>query len=394
MIAVERQYPEASARACPLAVSRLTLTAFRSYREARIETDARPVALLGPNGAGKTNLLEAVSFLVPGRGLRGARLSEVARHVPGETADTAAWAVAAHLDTPLGRVEIGTGRDPGGDSESERRVVRIDGVPARSQAALANHAAAVWLTPQMDRLFTESASGRRRFLDRLVFGFDQGHAGRVAGYENAMRQRARLLREGRRDVAWLAALEEAMATRAVAVAAARCDLVRRLNIAASEAPGPFPQARTGIAGDVEDWLGQMPALAAEDRLREMLAASRGRDAEVGGAGVGTHRSDMVVHEVARDMPAARCSTGEQKALLVSIVLAHARLVADAHGAPPLLLLDEVAAHLDASRREALFDAVCAVGAQAWMTGTDLEPFRALGDRAQFLSVQNSTVGPI
>ena len=265
---------------------------------------------------------------------------------------------------------------------------------ASSQAALGEHVAAVWLTPQMDRLFTESASGRRRFLDRLVFGFDPGHAGRVTAYENAMRQRARLLREGRRDPAWLSALEEAMATRAVAIAAARRDLVRRLNQAASAAPGPFPQARSAVEGDVEHWLDEMPALAAEDRLRELLAEARPRDAEAGGAAVGTHRTDMAVHEAARELPAAQCSTGEQKALLVSIMLAHARLVAEAHGAPPLLLLDEVAAHLDASRRAALFDAVCAVGAQAWMTGTDLEAFRALGDRAQFLNVQNSTVSPI
>ncbi|MFN4090299.1 MAG: DNA replication/repair protein RecF [Alphaproteobacteria bacterium] len=394
MIAAERQFLGRPAAAGRLAVTRLTLTAFRSYAAARIEADTRPVALLGPNGAGKTNLLEAISFLVPGRGLRGAKLAEVARLAPGEPADPQPWAVSAALNTPLGPVEIGTGRDPAAGTESERRLVRIDGVQVRSQAALAEHVAAVWLTPQMDRLFTEGASSRRRFLDRLVFGFDPGHAGRVGGYENAMRQRARLLRDGRRDAAWLGALEEAMAARGIAIAAARRDLVRRLNAAADEAPGPFPRARAAIAGEVEDWLADMPALAAEDLLRDRLAAMRGRDADAGGAGLGTHRSDLVVVDAARDLPAARCSTGEQKALLVSIVLAHARLVAASHGTPPLLLLDEIAAHLDAARRAALFDAVCAVGAQAWMTGTDREPFRTLGDRAQFLDVQNSVVTPI
>jgi DNA replication and repair protein RecF len=377
----------ADAGAAPLlavAVRRLTLTDFRCYAAARLDADARPLVLTGPNGAGKTNLLEAISFLAPGRGLRRARLSEVDRRGAG------AWAVAAELEGPRGHVRIGTGRDAARDG-AERRLVRIDGAPARGQTALAEHVNTVWLTPLMDRLFLEGASARRRFLDRLVFGFDADHAGRVAAYEYALRERGRLLRDGRSDGSWFTALEDTMARHGIAIAAARRDVTQRLSAACAEGAGPFPAAELALEGAVEGWLAEMPALAAEDRLRAVLAAGRRDDAATGGAGFGPHRADLAVRHLATGMPAAQCSTGEQKALLLSILLAHARLQAELRGAAPLLLLDEVAAHLDATRREALFGEILALRAQAWLTGTDRALFQSLAGSAQFVAVENATL---
>ncbi len=361
---------------------RLTLTDFRNYRFLRLDTDPRPVVLWGENGAGKTNVLEALSFLTPGRGLRRARLSEVTRH--GAEPD-ASWGVAATVARPEGAVTIGTGTEPG----TERRIVRLDGRTAKSQAALAEAFSAIWLTPAMDRLFQEGAAGRRRFLDRLVLGFDPAHAGRASGYEHALRERARLLRLGRAEPTWLARLEADMAARGVAMAAARRATVARLQATMTDG-GPFPAAALGVAG-VETWLDDMTPEEAEERLRQRLAAGRGRDAESGGAGEGPHRSDLRVRHVAKDMPAETCSTGEQKALLVSIVLAQARAQAAARGTAPVLLLDEVAAHLDGARRAALFDEIAAMAAQSWLTGTDAAHFAGLGARAQYVHVVDGAV---
>jgi len=368
-----------------LGVTRLVLTDFRNYRTARLNLAPGPVVLTGPNGAGKTNLLEAVSFLSPGRGLRNARLSEVDRF--GHDGGEAGWAVAATISTRRGPVAIGTGRI----AAAERRAVRIDGEPVRGQAVLAERLGIVWLTPQMDRLFVEGPAGRRRLLDRLVLGLDPAHAGRVAAYEQAMRERARLLRDGPNDPAWLTALEEVMAEKGVAVAAARRDAVERLDRACTEAEGPFPQARLKLDGAVEAWLDAMPALAAEDRLKAELAACRAADAQSGGAGVGPHRSDLAVTHAGKGVAAENASTGEQKALLISIVLAHARLQCEIRGEPPVLLLDEVAAHLDAFRREALFAALAALDGQAWLTGTDAALFAPLRRDARFLSVADGAL---
>jgi DNA replication and repair protein RecF len=372
-------------------VRQLRLSDFRNYRQLRLDCDVTPVVLVGPNGAGKTNLLEALSFLAPGRGLRRARLDEVTRRPEGTS-----WAVAATLETPEGRVAIGTGLDPAqGEGGTPRRVVRIDGQPVASQAALGLHVAAVWLTPQLDRLFLDGASERRRFLDRLVTALHPGHAGDVAAYENALRQRARLLADGRqaghRDPHWFAALEDTMARHGVALAANRADTVQRLDAAARLGVGPFPRAALAMAGEVDGWLQAMAALDAEDRLRAELADSRLRDAEAGTTSKGPHRSDLAVRHLDLDLPADEGSTGQQKALLVSIALAHARLVFMAHGRPPLLLLDEIAAHLDAERRAALFEEVVVLGVQSWMTGTDAELFRPLGARAQVLRVTDGAV---
>ncbi len=371
------------------AVERLTLSDFRCYEHVRLETGGRPVVLTGPNGAGKTNLLEAVSLLSPGRGLRRAKLGEMARRDPGQAdAGGRAWGVAARVRSLSGSVDLGTGlSEPG----AEKRSVRIEGESAKNQNALAEFMNAQWLTPQMDRLFLEGRSARRRFLDRLVYGYDPAHAGRISAYEHAMRERARLLRDGGADATWLSTLENTMATKGIAVAAARLELSERLGRYCKAAHGPFPGAGLHIDGDVEAWLSDGPALAAEDRLRDALAASRGSDAVSGGARIGPHRSDLHVRHIDKDQPAELCSTGEQKALLISIVLADARMTAAERGRVPVLLLDEVAAHLDRERREALFAELAAIGAQSWLTGTDSDLFEPLRGQAIFYNVADAAV---
>jgi DNA replication and repair protein RecF len=369
-------------------VSRLAVTDFRNYRTARLDLDTGPVVLTGPNGAGKTNLLEAVSFLSPGRGLRHARLGDIERRRESEEVETGGWAVAATIETGRGPVRIGTGIDPAG---TERRVVKIDGEAARGQAALGEVIGLTWLTPQMDRLFIEGPSARRRFLDRLVLGLDPAHAARVAAYEHAMRERSRLLRDGPADPVWLDALDETMAAQGVAVAAARRDAVERLDRACAEAEGPFPRARLALAGTVEAWLDELPALAAEERFKAALKQARTADAATGGASIGPHRSDLAVAHDETGIAGEILSTGEQKALLISIALAHARLQRETRGEPPLLLLDEVAAHLDAVRREALFEELLGLQSQVWLTGTDITLFLPLRGAARFLAVSSGVL---
>jgi len=377
-----------------LALRRVTLADFRSYRRADIAVPAAPVVLFGPNGAGKTNLLEAISFLAPGRGLRRARIADIERRCDPMEAGIG-WAIHATVAGPDGERSIGTGRDPEREpgDDSDRRVVRVDGAPAKGQAALADLLHLLWLTPEMDRLFTDGASERRRFLDRIVTNFVPDHVRKLAAYEQAMRERNRLLKDGRFDEMWLGALEQSMAEAGVAVAAARRQVVSRLIVAAEAALGPFPIPDIALAGDTETDLAAGPALAAEDALRRRLAESRRADAEAGRVLVGPHRSDLAVHHRAKAMPAALCSTGEQKALLVALVLAAARLLKLQRGAAPILLLDEIAAHLDSERRAALFDEIEALGAQAWMTGTDASLFAALGGRAAFFTVAGGTIRP-
>lgn len=377
----------------PVGVTRLALTDFRNYHSARLDLAAGPmvlpvVVLTGPNGAGKTNLLEAVSVLSPGRGLRNARLADLDRRPANDDDNTAGWAVAATIETRRGAVRVGTGRDPAG---SERRVVRIDGENTRGQSALGEVIGVIWLTPQMDRLFIEGPSARRRFLDRLVLGLDPAHAARVSSYEHAMRERSRVLRDGPNDPAWLDAIEETVAAQGVAVAAARREAVESLDEACATAEGPFPRARLSLQGTVEAWLDELPALAAEDRFRAALKANRAVDAASGGATVGPHRSDLAVTHAERGISAEGMSTGEQKALLISIVLAHAKLQRRTRGDPPLLLLDEVAAHLDAARRDALFATLLDLESQVWLTGTDAAIFAPLRDAARFLSVSDGAL---
>ncbi len=361
-----------------LAVTRIRLTNFRSYAGAEVAAGGAPVVLAGPNGAGKTNLLDAISLLSPGRGLRGARLGDHTRKGPAAMSE-ALWAVAATVSRAGESYEIGTGLT----QASERRQVRLNGAAAQSSADLGDVVQMLWLTPAMDRLFIESASGRRKFLDRLVLGFDAGHARAATRYETAMRERARLLKFGPRDPAWLDGLEAEMTEAGLAMARGRAETVARLNGALTERgeAGAFPAAQLSLDGDVED---------DAETLRARLARARLRDAEAGRTTVGPHLTDLAVRHTAKRTDARECSTGEQKALLISIVLADARELARARdGLSPLLLLDEIAAHLDTIRRAALFEEILELGAQAWMTGTDIEMFAPLKGKAELFAVADS-----
>ncbi|WP_439816118.1 DNA replication/repair protein RecF [Zavarzinia sp. CC-PAN008] len=373
----------------PGRLRRLTLTEFRNHARTDLELDGRPVVLTGPNGAGKTNVLEAISLLSPGRGLRAIRAGEASRDGGGP------WAVAATVDTEAGPVAVGTGI--GRDERGDKRLVRIDGA-AGTMRALAEHLRIAWLTPQMDRLFVDGASDRRRFLDRLVFGHDPAHARRVSAYEKAVRERQAVLREGRRDPAWLDAIERQIAGHGIAVALARVAGIARLNGTMAAATGPFPQAVLSLAGEPEGMLAAGgDALEAERRLLAALAANRVRDGESGTTSAGPHRSDLVAVHGGTGRAAPQCSTGEQKALLIAIILADARAARAASGRhsgdggrpAPVLLLDEVVAHLDSLRRTALFDALTALGLQAFLTGTDAALFAGLD--AQHFQVQGGLV---
>lgn len=366
-----------------IAVRRLELRDFRNYPRLRLEPKAGPIGLHGDNGAGKTNLLEAVSLLAPGRGLRRARLGDLDREGAGR------WRMEAIVDGHGGPVELATAHG----AEAERRSVEADGQALRSQTGLGDFVSLIWLTPAMDRLFSEGASGRRRFLDRLVLAIDPAHAARVASFERAMRERSGLLRGGRHDPDWLGLIERRMAEAGVAVAAARRELVEDLDTALEEAPYPFPRPRLQLCGELDAWLKAMPALAAEGRLAETLAANRKQDAETGGALAGPHRSDLVASDAFRGEPAERCSTGRQKAFLISIILAEARLRQSRHGDLPILLLDEVTAHLDPRRRGELLVALVELGAQAWLTATDPGLLASLGRDAQMFHVVNGALTP-
>ena len=372
-----------------LRLTRLTLTQFRNYESLSWEPRARIAVISGANGSGKTNLLEAVSLVVPGRGLRGARVGELARRAPDAPGT---WGVAARFTSGDETVDIGTGSPP--DGPADRRVFRLNGAPPRNQAEIAAHAAAVWLTPQMDRLFLEGASARRRFLDRLVFALEPAHAREVSAFDSAMAGRNRLLAEGRADPAWLAGLEDAMARHAVAATAARMTLAGRLNAALlAGAAGRFPAARMSVLGPVAERLAAHPAIAVEDWLREALAAARAEDARAGAAGLGAHRADMALEEAATGLAAALASTGQQKALLIGVILGHAAVIADARGFAPLLLLDEPAVHLDEDRRAALFAALRTLPGQMLMTGTDADIFHPLLGIAEGLRTGGGNLRP-
>jgi DNA replication and repair protein RecF len=368
-----------------LHLERLTLSRFRSYEALDWRPGARLVVIAGPNGSGKTNLLEAVSLLATGRGLRAAVTTAMARGGHG------AWAVAARLAVDGARFEVATGADP--EPPHERRVFRLDGAAPRSQAEVAARVAAVWITPQMERLFGEAASGRRRFLDRLAAAVEPAHARALAAWETAAASRRRVLAEGG-DPAWLAGFEEAMARHAVAVTAGRMALVRDLSATlAAGAAAPFPVVRLGLDCAIADRLASEPALAVEEGLRATLAAARVADRVSGSASVGAHRADLTIADAASGLDAAMASTGEQKAMLVGIVLGHAAVVARARGMAPLLLLDEPLVHLDAGRRAALFATLRGLGAQALMTGTEAAEFAALADVAALFSCREGGLAP-
>ncbi|TPW26098.1 DNA replication/repair protein RecF [Pararhizobium mangrovi] len=364
-------------------LERLRLTDFRNYASLAVDLGPGHVVLTGENGAGKTNLMEAVSFLSPGRGLRRATYGEVVRREAPR-----GFSVFTNLQGMAGPADVGTGA--GGPEESGARRLRINGAPASSAESLLEHLRVLWLTPAMDGLFTGPRSERRRFVDRLTLSIDPAHGKRALDYERAMRSRNRLLAEGRTDPVWLDGLEAQLAELGVAIALARRELVALLArmIERGQADGPFPQAGFALAGFAEE---DEAAVDLEERLLADLRTGRMRDAAAGRTLSGPHRSDLLIRHKAKDMEAARSSTGEQKALLIGLVMAHARLVAEMTGHPPVLLLDEVAAHLDAGRRAALFDLIDALGGQAFMTGTDAAMFEALGTRAGFFTVANGAV---
>jgi DNA replication and repair protein RecF len=348
-------------------VRRLTLTNFRNYHAASLEAGAKTIVLVGPNGAGKTNLIEAISFLAPGRGLRRATLDEVAF-----SEGDGSWAVAAEIEGALGLATLGTGLErPLEDGAAGQRKFRIDREPVTSAAAFADHLRVVWLTPAMDSLFSGAPSERRRFLDRLALAVDAEHASRVNALERSLRSRNRLLEDPRPDAHWLDAVEHETAELAVAVASLRVETVRRLDaVLASRKGSAFPPAEIAVDGWMEQLIPGHPAADIEERYRAVLRDNRARDAAAGRTLDGPHLTDLKVVYAAKGIAVADASTGEQKALLIGLVLAHASLIADMSGFAPVLLLDEVVAHLDPSRRDALHGELAQLGAQAWLTGAD------------------------
>ena len=370
---------------CSARVRRLALTNFRSYRAGAVTIDADAVVLVGANGAGKTNLLEAVSFLGPGRGLRRATLEEAAFNEGDGT-----WAVSAEVEGALGLVTLGTGIDaPAEDGAAQARKCRIDREPVASAAAFADHLRVVWLVPAMDGLFLGAAGERRRFIDRLVLAVDAAHGTRVNALERSLRSRNRLLEDPRPDPHWLDAIEHETAELAVAVAAARAETVRRLEAALAARAAvdtAFPAAEIAIEGWIEGLALSHPAASIEDRYRAVLRENRARDAAAGRTLDGVHLSDLSVVYAPKGIAARDASTGEQKALLISLVLAHAQLVAEMSGAAPVILLDEVVAHLDRQRRAALFGALDRLKAQVFMTGADPAAFADIAAGAEVVNI--------
>lgn len=369
-------------------VERLTLSNFRNYATAALKVGPEPQVLVGANGAGKTNLLEAISLLAPGQGMRRAAYPDLARG-----AGDGGWAVAAHTHTHMGPVDIGTGLlAENADNERAGRIVRING-ETTGAGTLADYVEVVWVTPAMDGLFTGPGSDRRRFLDRLILCFDPHYRTGASRFERAMQQRNRLLADGVRDPSRFEGLELLMAETGVAIAAQRAEAVAALAAimaerTARDPSSPFPAASLALEGALESDLERLPAVEVEDLYLQRLRQGRERDRAAGRTLDGPHRSDLLVAHAPKGMPARLCSTGEQKALLIGLVLAHAELVARRREAAPILLLDEVTAHLDAERRAALFEEILRLGAQAWMTGTDAAAFSWLGGKARFWGVED------
>jgi DNA replication and repair protein RecF len=370
-------------------IHRLSLTHFRNYRAAALEARGDVVVLVGPNGAGKTNCLEAISFLSPGRGLRRATLDDVA-DIQGD----GSWAVSAEVEGALGLATLGTGIDaPGAEAASTSRRCRIDREPVSSATAFGDHLRMVWLTPAMDGLFTGAASERRRFFDRLVLAIDSEHSSRVSALDRSLRSRNRLLEVRNFDDHWCDAIERETAELAVAVAATRGQTLTRLAamLRARGAQSAFPSAEIALDGWMENALLSETAVSVEDRYRETLRNSRARDAAAGRTLDGPHLTDLQVIYAPKNMPARDASTGEQKALLIGLVLAHANLVAEMTGITPLLLLDEVVAHLDPGRRAALFTELAKLGAQVWVTGADPAAFAEVGPSGEIFDVENGRI---
>ncbi len=380
----------ASPRFSTISIASLKLNHFRNYAQLDLDVTPRSVVLFGANGAGKTNILEAISMLTPGRGLRSAAMSELAKDGVGGH-----WAVASLVRTGGDEIQLGTGIQPQmqtNELSSEKRIIKIDGELKKNQHVLTMYFSCVWVTPAMGTMFIEGAGVRRRFFDRLVYSFDADHAQRVHAYEHAMRQRNKLLQDYKADKTWLGVLERKMASYATAIAAARLVTMQHLHHAMEASSGAFPHAQLALKGDAEDLLlAGASAVEVETSVAQMLGVSRAVDMRSGRSGHGAHKTELVVTFTEKRREAAMCSTGEQKALLMAIVMAHARARALWHGAAPVLLLDEVVAHLDITRRKALFDELDFLGAQAWMTGTDAADFSAADGLVQKYSVADGVV---
>ncbi|MEM7289407.1 MAG: DNA replication/repair protein RecF [Pseudomonadota bacterium] len=372
-------------------INTLKLTSFRNHTATSLGVDDRHVVIFGQNGSGKTNLLEAISFLSPGRGMRRASYDQV-----GQTGKSGAWTVFAKVEGPNGEVGIGTGLQETAFGVESNRKVHINGGLAKTTEALLEHSRILWLTPSMDGLFTGPAGDRRRFLDRLVLAVDPSHGRRVSDYEKTMRQRNKLLSEAAPDATWLDATEAQLAGLGVAVASARYEMVSLLSrsiVENNNPDSPFPDAIVTLSGSLELEITEIAASDLEDQFQNRLREARSMDARAGRTLEGPHRSDLVVHHRPKAMPAGQCSTGEQKALLIGLLLAHARLVGEMAGFEPILLLDEIAAHLDEDRRAGLYAMIDALGCQAWMTGTERDLFKALDNRANFIKVENGKAAP-
>ncbi len=379
-----------------VAVRRLDLTLFRNYPSTRLEISAPGescIVLVGENGAGKTNLLEALSYLGPGRGLRGARLGDITTN-----GAAGAWAVSAIFAGRGEQRRIGCAIEyankSGGEQGRARRVIVADEMRLSGAAALAPYISVIWLTPTMDRLFQESASERRRFFDQIVVGLFPDHARQLYAYEKTMRERLKVLtgHGNQKDETWISALERRMAEHAIAIAAARLETLELLKAHLSFASeSRFPIPVLALEGEVENLIQAHPALAAEEKFACLLAGERTRDAERGQTGRGAHKTDLQAWHPEKALPASQCSTGEQKAMLTGIVLAAARLQMTVKGRSPILLLDEVAAHLDEQRRTSLFEEVATLGVQTWLTGTDAAIFSPLKGKAMFLHVADGVI---
>ena len=372
-----------------IAISNLRLVNFRCYDDISLHLGSTAIVITGENGAGKTNILEAISFLSPTKGLRHAKLEDVTNNKN----KTQIWAVSAKLNTPYGNTQIGTGLDV----KNNRRIVKIDGELQKGQSILSEYCSIVWVTPQMDRLFLDGSAIRRRFLDQVIFNFEPSHLGRLNRYNKAMRERSRLLKEwgaDKADTTWLSSLETIIAETAMAIAAARLTMVERLQKACEDNhldSDIFPLPKVTVNGWVEKELEHSPAIIVEEKFKELLKNSRPKDAIIGGSEYGTHKSDFIVFHKGHSIIADQCSTGEQKGLLMALTLAHARLIKAEKGQAPILLLDEMAAHLDENRRETLFDMCLQLGGQCWMSGTDKNIFNSLKNKADFLYIDNANL---
>jgi len=385
-----------------LALSQVSLTNFRNYESLRLNLQnitPCPIVLFGENGAGKTNLLEAISYLSTGRGIRGSKLGDVSNIHSNKP-----WAVAAKLFGKSGAVDIGTGLGRTSSDEfsengegRDKRLVKIDGVNVSGPAALSQHISLVWLTPKMDRLFNEGVGGRRKFFDQMVSGLDPNHSKQISSYERAMRERIRLLTDQSlgSDPSWIGALERKMAEHGVAIAASRIEVLAQLSAQIKKAlQTAFPRADISLEGFLEKELGEYSALEVEEIFKSLLEKNRVEERLTGRTLIGPHKTDMIVCHVDKEMPAHLCSTGEQKALMIGIILAHGKMLKNIQGAAPILLLDEVAAHLDEGRRRLLFEELMALGSQAWLTGTDKELFEFLLNQSEMFKVNDANLNRV